>query len=329
MHLSFFPLYFQNATKLQQGEKMLKKLLLTTMLATTSFLCANVNAVVSILPQKTFVEAIGGEKVNVSLMVLPGNSPHTYEPKPSQMKEVSKADLYFAIGVEFEHTWLQRFSDQNKKMKIVHIEKGIKKLPMAKHSHGDEDEHHDEHEDEEHKGHAHHDEHDHEKHGNYETLDPHVWTAPSNVKVIAKNIYDALVKEDIANASYYKANYEKFLTHIKNTDRTIKTILLDVETGSKFMVFHPAWGYFAADYGLTQMAIEAGGKNPKPKQVMHLIQEAKHEGVKAVFTAPEFSEKVAKQIAKEVGVPVIKVSPLNPKWSQNLKNLAKAIATKG
>ena len=94
------------------------------------------------------------------------------------------------------------------------------------------------------------------------------------------------------------------------------------------MVFHPAWGYFANDYGLTQLAIEAGGKNPKPKQVMHLIHEAKEENVKAVFTAPEFSEATAKQIAKEVGVPVIKVSPLNPKWSQNLINLAKAIANK-
>jgi zinc transport system substrate-binding protein len=92
------------------------------------------------------------------------------------------------------------------------------------------------------------------------------------------------------------------------------------------MVFHPAWGYFARDYGLTQLAIEAGGKNPKPQQLMHLIEEAKHEKVKAVFTAPEFSEKVAKQIAKEVGVVVIKVSPLNPNWSENLIQLAKAIA---
>ena len=94
------------------------------------------------------------------------------------------------------------------------------------------------------------------------------------------------------------------------------------------MVFHPAWGYFAAHYGLTQVAIESGGKNPKPKHVAYLIEEAKEEKVHAIFTAPEFSEKTAKQIASEVGVPVIKVSPLNPKWSLNLQNLAKAIANK-
>ncbi len=310
---------------------MIKKLLLSTLLGTTSFLYANINAVVSVLPQKTFVEAIGGDKVNVALMVKPGNSPHTYEPKPSQMKDISNADIYFSIGVEFEHSWLPKFANQNKKMKIVNIAKGIEKMPMGEHHH-DEDEH--EHE-EEHK--ANKEDHDHEKHSDEEhaghdheedSLDPHIWTSTANVKIIAKNIYNYLVKLDRKNETYYKNNYENFLEHINQTDRTIKKILLDTQTGTKFMVFHPAWGYFARDYGLVQVAIEAGGKNPKPKQVAHLIEEAKEEKVKAVFTAPEFSDKVAKQIANEVGIPVIKVSPLNPKWSKNLIQLANAIANK-
>jgi len=312
---------------------MIKKLLLSTLLGTTSFLYANINAVVSVLPQKTFVEAIGGDKVNVALMVKPGNSPHTYEPKPSQMKDISNADIYFSIGVEFEHSWLPKFANQNKKMKIVNIAKGIEKMPMAEHHHDeDEHEHEDEHkadkdhdhEEHEHKEHA---EHDHDEHEEG-SLDPHVWTSTANVKIIAKNIYHYLVKLDRKNEAYYKNNYENFLKHINQTDRTIKKILLDTQTGTKFMVFHPAWGYFARDYGLVQVAIEAGGKNPKPKQVAHLIEEAKEEKVKAIFTAPEFSDKVAKQIAKEVGIPVIKVSPLNPKWSKNLIQLANAIANK-
>ncbi len=283
----------------------------------TTVTYAKVNAVVSILPQKTFVEAIGGDKVNVALMVKPGNSPHSYEPKPSQMKDISKADIYFTIGVEFEEAWVPKFSDQNKKMKIVSIAKGIEKMKMAAHHHHDEDEH-----DEHHEEHGEEHDHDHE-HG-----DPHIWTSPSNVKIIAKNIYTYLVKIDKQNKEYYKSNYEAFLTHINNTDNKIKEMLKNVDKGTPFMVFHPAWGYFAAQYGLTQVAIEAGGKNPKPKQVMHLIEEAKEEKVKAVFTAPEFSQKVATQIAKEVGVPVIKVSPLNPNWSENLINLAKAVANK-
>ena len=299
---------------------MMKKLLLTTILGATSFLYANINAVVSVLPQKTFVEAIGGDKVNVALMVLPGSYPHTYEPKPSQMKDISNADIYFSIGVEFEHSWLPKFANQNKKMKIGNMAKGIEKLPMGEHHHEDEEEHKEE--KDAHKEHA---DHDHEEH---DSLDPHIWTSTANVKIIAKNIYDYLVKIDSKNESYYKNNYEKFLEHINQTDRTIKKILIDTQTGTKFMVFHPAWGYFARDYGLVQVAIEAGGKDPKPKQVMYLIEEAKEENVKAVFTAPEFSDKVASQIAKEVGIPVIKVSPLNPKWSENLIQLANAIAHK-
>jgi len=94
------------------------------------------------------------------------------------------------------------------------------------------------------------------------------------------------------------------------------------------MVFHPAWGYFAHEYDLEQLAIESGGKNPKPKQIAFLIKEAKEEKVKAVFTAPEFSTSTANQIAREVGAPVVKVSPLNPNWSENLIGLAKAISGK-
>jgi zinc transport system substrate-binding protein len=307
---------------------MFKKLILTGITGFASLLSANMDVVVSILPQKTFVEEIGQDKVNVSLMVKPGNSPHTYEPKPSQMKQISKADLYFSIDVEFEHVWLEKFKSQNKQMKVIDLSKGITKLPLGKHSHEEEHEHKDEHEHEhEHEHEAEHsayDDHEHEG----ETLDPHVWTNTSNVKIIVKNIYQTLSKEDPENQEYYKANYEKFMSKINNTDKKIKELLKDLPKDTKFMVFHPAWGYFAKQYGLKQIAIESGGKNPKPRQLAHLIEEAKEEKVTAVFTAPEFSDKAAKQIAKEVGIPVIKVSPLNPQWSKNLIRLAKAIANK-
>ena len=289
-----------------------KKFVVSAFITLSSFAYANVNAVVSILPQQTFVKAIGGDKVDITLMVQPGNSPHSYEPKPSQMKEISKADIYFTIGVEFEDVWISKFADQNKKMKIVSLAKGIEKMAIEENEHAKHDAHE----------HKHEDEHDHE------SADPHIWTSPANVKIIAKNIYEALVKLDESNKETYTQNYNKFLEHIEQTNTQIQDILAQVPNNKKFMVFHPAWGYFARDYGLTQIAIEAGGKNPKPKQVMYLIQEAKEEKVNAVFTAPEFSEKVATQIALEVGVPVIKVSPLNPKWSENLINLAKAIAHK-
>ena len=299
---------------------MIKRLILLVSLIGTSFLYGNVNAVVSVLPQKTFLKAIGGDKVNITLMVKPGNSPHTYEPKPSQMRDISKADVYFSIGVEFEKVWLAKFINQNKKMKVVNISDKINKMLMKEHHHEEHEEHHEEHAD-------HHEEHE-EHHSKKESFDPHVWTSPDNVRIIAKNILDNLIKIDKVNEEYYEENYDRFLELIENTDRKIKNTLKDVKRDAKFMVFHPAWGYFAKQYCLTQIAIEKEGKTPKPKEIIELINDAKRLNIKAILTAPEFSDKVAKQIAKELNIPVIKISPLNPKWSKNLINLAKAIENK-
>ena len=281
-----------------------------------STLYANVNAVVSILPQKTFVKAIGGDKVNVRLMVKPGNSPHTYEPKPSQMKDISKADIYFSIGIEFEESWLPKFTNQNKKMKIVNIGNSIERIAITEHHH------------KENESHNKHEKHTEDHHDEHSSLDPHIWTSPDNVKIIAKNILKDLIKIDENNKEYYEENYEIFIDSLNDTDVKIREILKGTTRGAKFMVFHPAWGYFAKQYCLVQVPIEVEGKTPKPKDVIKLIKEAKKENIKAILTAPEFSDKVAKQIAKELNIKVIKLSTLNSKWSANLINLAKIISNK-
>lgn len=283
----------------------MKKITLLFLVSTT-YIFSNINAIVSILPQQTFVKAIGGEKVNLSLMVQPGNSPHTYEPKPSQMIDIAKAHLYFAIDVEFEHVWLPRFQNLNPKMQIIDLADNITKMQMQEKHEEEKDEHHSEHE--------------------HEGEDPHIWTAPENVKIIARNIYNALKKEDPKNTDYYKRNLDIFLASIDETDRQIIHFLSSLEDTRRFMVFHPSWGYFAKAYNLEQIAVEVEGKEPKPKELIHLLQEAKEEKVKAIFTQPEFSDTVAKVIAKELQIPVVKVSPLASNWSENLINIAKAIA---
>jgi len=250
----------------------------------TNILYAKTNVVVSILPQQTFVNAIGKDKVNISVMVKPGNSPHTYEPKPSQMRAITKADIYFSIGVEFEKAWLPKFINQNHNMNIVNLSSNINK-----------------------------------------TKDPHIWTSPTKVKVIVKTIYDTLVQIDSKNKTYYKKNYDNFIADIGKTDLQIRTILKDTPKDTKFMVFHPAWGYFAKDYNLIQLSIEVDGKSPKPRQIANLIKKAREEKITAILTAPEFSTKIAKQIANELNIKVIKITPLNPRWSDNLINLANTI----
>lgn len=284
---------------------------------------AQVNAVVSVLPQQTFLQKLGGEHVRVTLMVPPGSSPHSYEPKASQMKEVATADLYFAVGIEFEEAWLPKFNAQNRNMRIVFTQKNIDKIKMEERHHqedeGHDHEEHGEHEEEEHDDHEGH-------HHHHDGLDPHVWTSPANVKIMARAMTDALIKQDPKNKSSYEKNLQAFLSEVDAVDAKCQKLLEPLPKPARFMVFHPAWGYFARDYGLEQLAIEVEGKAPKPKQLAHLIKEAKEEKVRAVFTAPEFSDKAAKQIAKEVGVPVVSFSPLHPKWGENLINLAETIA---
>lgn len=282
------------------------KKIATLLLILSPYIFANINAVVSILPQKVFLEAIGGDKVNVSLMVEPGSSPHTYEPKPSQMVSVAKADLYFAMGVEFEDVWLPKFLAFNKKIEVIDLSYGIVKLSMGNHVCTAHD----------HTG------HDHAAHGK---KDPHIWTSPANIKHIAQITYQALAHFDKSNIKYYESNLQAFLKQVDET-HTQLDILFSSHKGSRaFMVFHPSWGYFANAYGLEQIAVEVEGKSPKPRELITLIKEARAKKVTAIFTQPEFSDASAKIIASELGIPVVKSSPMDPNWSENLINMAKTI----
>ena len=288
---------------------MKSKIFVVFMLMST-LLVAKINIATSIAPQKALVDAIGGDKVDVIAMIPAGASPHSYEPKPSQMLAISKAKIYFTVGVEFEEAWIGRFKSQNKKMIIDNSVSGIKKIKMVAHHHDDEHEH---------EGHDH---EDHEENG----LDPHVWTSPKNLIVMATNIKNHLVKIDAKNKLYYNANYIKLVNSIKSTDLQIKNILKNTPKGSKFMVFHPSWGYFANDYGLVQIPIEIEGKEPKPKDLITLISQAKQEKIKAIFVAPEFSAKSASYISKTLHIPVVKIGNLGYNWHEYTTSFAKAIA---
>lgn len=276
----------------------MKKLLYSIILfGSLSF--GETNVIVSIAPLKLFVDKIGGDRVDSRVMVQAGASPHSYEPKVSQMRYISKADIYFDIGVEFEKVWLDKFKNQNRNLIISDTSKGIKKIAMIELSHHEVD-----------------------------SKDPHIWTSPINVKQIAKNIYITLSNFDKNSSSFYKKNLDNYLKELDKLDKDIRVILKDTSKGSSFMVFHPAWGYFAKEYNLTELPVEIEGKEPKMRELIKLIKEAKKNRIHAIFTQPEFSDKSAQIIAKNLDVKVIKTSPLAENWSENLKKLAKAIANK-
>jgi zinc transport system substrate-binding protein len=266
------------------------------------------NVVVSIVPQKYFVERIGGEYVSVSVMVEPGNSPATYEPKPEQLKALSSAAAYFSIGVPFENAWLDKIAAANKEMVMVDTIANIERVPMGAHHHHDEEgEKEEEHE---HAGGA---------------PDPHVWVSPELVKVQSQAIYEALAQLDPAHEDEYRANLDAFVADIDQLEADIKATLSGLKS-NKFMVFHPAWGYFARDFGLEQIPIEVGGQEPSAQELAHLIEEAREEDIQIVFAQPEFSTEDAETIAQEIGGEVLLISPLAPDWLQNMRTVAQTFA---
>ena len=258
---------------------------------------------VSIAPQKYFVERVGGSRVAVQVMVAPGASPATYEPKPRQMAALAGARLYFAIGVPFEAAWLDKIAAANPKMQIIETHKGIQKRPIGGNP----------------------DESEGQSGGNHDhgILDPHIWTAPPLVKMQAARIRDALSAADPAGRSVYTANYEAFADEIETLDADLHEIFKD-HHGMGFMVFHPAWGYFADAYELEQLPIEIEGKSPKPAQLARLIQEARQRGVKVIFVQPQFSDTAAQTMARAIGGRVVAADPLAEDWAANLRRQAEA-----
>lgn len=259
---------------------------------------------VSVLPQQTFVEKIGGEHVRVHTMVTPGNSPATYSPTPQQISALSKADLYIRIGVPFENAWMDRIQSANPTMPILDLRQNIDMRSLEQHSHHDD--------------HGHDNSHDGE-------LDPHLWTSPPVVKQLALTIQNALINKTPEHAATYKKNYQAFSSELNALDTELQQSFKGSE-GLKFLVFHPSWGYFAETYGLQQIAIEKEGKQPGAKALTTIIDQANNEGISIIFVQPQFDKKLAAQIAKAINGKVIAIDPLSADYIANMREVAKQMA---
>jgi zinc transport system substrate-binding protein len=251
-----------------------------------SSLEGGIKVMVSIVPQEYFVERIGGDKVSVSVMVPPGFSPATYEPKPSQIEELSMARVYIRIRVPFEEAWMERIAAANEDMLIVDQSEGIERIGGT---------------------------------------DPHIWLSPRLVKIQAQTIYDGLVEIDPNNERFYGANLDAFLADLDELDTSIREKLFGLES-RKFMVFHPAWPYFAWDYELEMVPIEIEGSEPSVAEMAELIRTARESDIKVIFAQPEFSTERAETIAEEIGGEVLLISPLAPDWLDNLQRVADTFA---
>ncbi|MFH1113632.1 MAG: zinc ABC transporter substrate-binding protein [Pseudomonadota bacterium] len=304
---------------------MYVNLFLLTGLLLTGICCAKestvpVNVFVSILPQKYFVERVGGDLVNVAVLVGPGQSPATYEPRPRQMAELSKAKIFFRIGVPFEQSLMPKIESAFKGLTVVDTRKGISLRNMAeKHDHAHEGE--DRPDGKGLRGEEHAENHKEEHHHEAGAPDPHIWLDPVLVKTQAKTVCDALSNVDPQHAGTYRKNLEKFQSDLDMANDKIAKVLAPLK-GKIVFVFHPAYGYFTDRYGLKQVAVETGGKEPTAGQLAELIDKAKRSGVKVIFVQPQFDRRNAETIAKAISGVVVSLDPLSPDYLKNLNDMA-------
>ncbi|BEQ13234.1 metal ABC transporter solute-binding protein, Zn/Mn family [Desulfoferula mesophila] len=263
---------------------------------------------VSIPPQAWLVKQVGGEYVKPLVLLPPGASPATYDPGPRKLAELGQAKLYLAIGVPFEQVLLPRLRAQLPGLPVVPMQAGIKLRRLEGHHH------------EEGKGHK-------EPLPGHEAgaPDPHVWLGPRQMQTMARNTARALAKIDPAHAAGYQANLKKVLAELEALDAELARTLAPLK-GRTVLVYHPAYGYLLSAYGLKQEAVELEGKQPGPRRLAELIDQAKAEHIKVIFVQPQFNPASAATVASAIGGVVVSLNPLAYDYLNNMRSLAAKLA---
>ncbi len=280
-------------------KKMLLPALFLLFLSSLSLAQDRLGVAVTIPPLAEFVEQVGGGRVSVMVMIPPGGNPHTYEPTPGQLKELNRSPRYVKVGsgIEFELAWLDKILAINKNLKVCDSSRGIKLINMAEHEHE-------------------HDAAGEERHHHGES-DPHIWTSLNNAIIMTGNIRNSLVAIDPAGSAVYRKNAAGYIIKLKNLKKRLAKEFQPLRNRN-FMAFHPAFAYFALDFGLKEIAVESGGKEPSAKDLARLIGEAKENEIKVVFASPQFSDKSARVIAHEIGGEVVFIDPLARNYLENM-----------
>lgn len=253
---------------------------------------------VTLEPLRYFAETIVGDKYQVVSMVPKGSSPETYDPTPQQLVALNRSQGYLRIGyIGFEQAWMKKLLDNSPHLKVCNTSEGIDLIRGEGHRHGD---------------------HYHEG-----GVEPHIWNSARNASIIARNICNALCQWDADNADYYKHRTDSLQMLIARTDSTLRTLLQEAD--STFLIYHPALSYFARDYGLHQISIEEGGKEPSPAMLKSLIETCRREGVHVIFVQQEFDQQNAQLIASELGIRVVPINPLSYHWEEEMLGVGRAL----
>lgn len=260
---------------------------------------------VSIQPQRYFLEKIVGDKFDVLCLLAQGSNPEAYEPSFNHLMNLEKSKAYFCMGnIGFELAILNRVKTNNPELQIINTSEGIDYL-HGTHSGVLADEH------EHHHGHSH-------------EVDPHVWTSVENAKIIAQNMYKAVLELDSHNKKYYTKNYNALVAELLELENELNGKMEGVK-GITFAVWHPSLSYFARDYGLTQIAMENEGKEVPAAVLKKEIDMAREQNVKVLFFQKEFDSRQIQTINEQLGATMVEINPMAYEWADEMRKIADAL----
>lgn len=245
---------------------------------------------VSIPPQKFLAEQIGRQLVNVQVMLEPGHAPETFEPTPRHMADVAGADFYFSIGVPFENAWLRELQQQNPVLQVVECCAQFAKATARS------------------------DEHD----------DPHVWVSPMRFLRAAELMHAALLSRDIGNRAFYDRSYRNLSAELAMLHRDLR-YLLKGRRINEFIISHGALGPLARDHGLTQIALESGGREVGPKTLADITALARRQGIHSVFLLKQHNQGPARALARELNAELVEIDPLAENYLDNMRAIGRLL----
>ncbi len=282
-----------------------------------------------IMPIQYLVDRVGGEYVDTIALLPPGADPHTYEPKISQLAVLNEANIYFNIDSPFEMNWLPRFTAVNDRMKIFDLSEFVfssiaSDLLFAQQAQAVRDPDHPS-SNNKYIANATFSEEDSHQHGEH---DPHVWLSPKLLIRMAEFICAELSSLMPENKLYFENNLRALKNQLEELDKDIKEKMDALPESRKvFLVFHPSWGYFANDYGLTQIAVEDEGKEPTPVTLAKILDKANSANISVVFVQKEFNPDLAQTIASQFPRGrVVVLDPLGYSVLSSIRNAANAIS---
>lgn len=260
---------------------------------------------VSIPPIQWLVRQVAGDRARVLCVMDASDDPHSFQASDATVAALMRCRAYFRIGVPAERGQWFGAIEKSGQLSMVDLRDGITLRHIESHHHEP-----------------------HGEHGHDHTLcvgdDPHVWLNPRLLKVQATTIAAALGQIDSSGIAEYQERLVALHAKLDRLDASIRKKLAPF-SGRSVFVFHPSWGYFFDEYGLNQVAIERGGKEPSDSELTEIHMLARSGNISTIFVQPQIAGRSATAIARAIGGRVVQIDPLATNIWNNLLAVSDAL----